>query len=163
MATVDQIRTQLEFMAKAGAPPVTNIAQVNSVDEAAGTCDLRDEDGQLIFDVRLRPVLSGNKSFIQIPAIDSYVLAVRIEDDEDWMIIACDQVEKIAWYTGTTIFELTEKVHIESGGESLATLMDDLFQAISNMVFTTNTGPTINLVNALEFEALKTRFKTLLK
>lgn len=163
MATAAQIREAFEKMAKDGGPAVSNIAKVKSVDETKATCVLIDEDGQEFFDVRLRPVLTGNKSFILVPKVGSYVLAVRVEDDEDWMVIASDEIEKIGYYIGSTIFELTDKVHVEAGGENLANLMEQLFTAIGNMVFTTNVGPTIKLVNKTEFEALNTKFKKLLK
>lgn len=163
MATPEQIRAKLKEMAKNDGPAVSNIAKVQSVDESKATCVLVDEDGQEIFDVRLRPVLTGKKSFILVPKVDSYVLAVRVEDDDDWMVIASDEIEKVGYYVGDTIVELTDKVHIAAGGENLATLIDELFEAIGKMVFTTNTGPTIKLVNILEFEDLRIKFKTLLK
>ncbi|MNF85670.1 hypothetical protein D3C85_112880 [compost metagenome] len=163
MATPEQIRKALKDMAKSDGPAVSNIAKVKSVDETKAICVLVDEDDQEIFDVRLRPVLTGKKSFILVPKVGSYVLAVRVEDDDDWMVIAADEVTKVAYYVGSTTLELTDKVHIEAGGENLASLIDDLFEAIAKMVFTTNVGPTIKLVNKPEFEALRTKFKTLLK
>lgn len=162
MTTEEQIRQALERMAKGVGPAVSNIAKVKSVDETKALCVLVDEDGQEILDVRLRPVLSNKKSFILVPKVDSFVLAVRVEDDDDWMVIAADEVTKVGYYVGETLFELTDKVHISAGGENLADLIDNLFTAIGNMVFTTNAGPTINLVNKLEFEELNQKFKSLL-
>lgn len=150
-------------MAKENGPAVTNIAKVKSVDEAKATCELEDEDGQLIFDVRLRPVLTGKKSFMQIPKVGTYVLAVRIEDDEDWMVIGCDEVEKVGWYVGETFIEFTDKIEMKAGGESMGVLIDSLFDAIAAMSFVTPTGNTTALVNAVQFSDLKLRFKTLLK
>ena len=95
MPTPEQIRAALKEMAKNDGPAVSNIAKVKSVDETKATCVLVDEDGQEIFDVRLRPVLTGNKSFILVPKVGSYVLAVRVEDDEDWMVIASDEIDKV--------------------------------------------------------------------
>jgi hypothetical protein len=163
MATPEQIRAGFKRMAKQDGPAVTNIAKVKSVDENKATCILVDEDDQEIYDVRLRPVLSGNKSFILVPKVGTYVLAVRVEDDEDWMIIAADEVTKVGYYVGKTIFELEDKVNIEAGGESLGGLIDDLFAAIGNMVFVTPAGNTTLLVNTAEFLTLKTRFKKVLK
>ncbi|WP_156101326.1 hypothetical protein [Flavobacterium gilvum] len=142
---------------------MSNIAKVKSVDENKATCILEDEDGQEFFDVRLRPVLSGKKSFVLVPKVGSYVLAIRIEDDDDWMVIASDEIEKVGFEIGITKMELTDKVHIEANGESLATLFDDLFAAIGNMVFVTPSGNTTSMVNIAEFTTLKTRFKQLLK
>lgn len=162
-ATAEQIRKRLQEMAKNDGPAVSNIARVKSVDEEKGTCILVDEDEQEIFNVRLRPVLSGKKSFILVPKVDCFVLAIRVEDDDDWMVIAADEVEKMGYYLGNTTMELTDKVHVEANGESLATLIDGLFTAIGNMVFVTPSGNTTALVNTAEFTDLKTRFKQLLK
>jgi hypothetical protein len=163
MATADQIREGLQKMAKSQGPAVSNIATVKSVDEKKATCVLIDEDGQEIFEVRLRPVLTGNKSFILLPKVGSQVLAVRVEDDDDWMVIACDEIEKVGYYLNGVEIEFKEKLKFNANGEKLATLMDDLFSAIGNMVFTTPNGPTTSLVNAPQFEALKERFTNLLE
>lgn len=161
--TIEDIRQKLGDLAGSSGPAVSNIAKVKSVDENGAVCVLEDEDGQEIPEVRLRPVLTGKKSFLQIPKIGSLVLAVRIEDDEDWMIIACDEVDKFLWATDTTKVELTDKVHISANNKNMAELIDKLFEAILKMRFTTNAGPTIRLINRPEFESLKNEFKELLK
>ncbi|AZA84787.1 hypothetical protein C1637_18570 [Chryseobacterium lactis] len=163
MATPEYIREGLKQIASSHAPAVSNIAQVKSVNEEKATCILIDEDGQEYLDVRLRPVLTGNKSFIQIPKVGSYVLAVRVEDDDDWMIIACDVVEKFYWKTESANLELSDKIHMEANGKNFAKLVDTLFDAIRDMKFTTNYGPTINLINLQDFEKLRNEFKSLLK
>ena len=161
--TIEDIRQKLGDLAGSSGPAVSNIAKVKSVDENGAVCVLEDEDGQEIPEVRLRPVLTGKKSFLQIPKIGSLVLTVRIEDDDDWMIIACDEVDKFLWVTDTTKVELTDKVHISANNKNMAELIDKLFEAILKMRFTTNTGPTIMLINRAEFESLKNEFKELLK
>lgn len=161
--TIEDIRQKLGDLAGSSGPAVSNIAKVKSVDENGAVCVLEDEDGQEIPEVRLRPVLTGKKSFLQIPKIGSLVLAVRIEDDEDWMIIACDEVDKFLWVTDTTKIELTDKVHISANNKNMAELIDKLFEAILKMRFTTNAGPTIRLINRPVFESLKNEFKELLK
>lgn len=161
--TIEDIRQKLGDLAGSSGPAVSNIAKVKSVDENGAVCVLEDEDGQEIPEVRLRPVLTGKKSFLQIPKIGSLVLAVRIEDDDDWMIIACDEVDKFLWVTDTTKIELTDKVHISANNKNMAELIDKLFEAILKMRFTTNAGPTIRLINRPEFESLKNEFKELLK
>lgn len=162
MATAEQIRKGLEDMAKSHAPAVSNIATVKSVDEEKGTCVLIDEDEQEYLDVRLKPVLSGNKSFMQIPKIGTYVLAVRIEDDEDWMVIACDEVEKFLWITATCILEISDKFLIEANNQNLLTLMQRLFTVVERG-YQTNTGVTIKLILDTEMASIKNDFKQLLK
>ncbi len=83
MATEEQIREGFQKLAQKFGPAVSNIAIVKSVDEAKATCVLIDEDEQEYLDVRLRPVLNGKQSFLQVPKVGTYVLAIRIEDDDD--------------------------------------------------------------------------------
>lgn len=168
MATPEQIRAKLKEMAKNDGPAVSNIAKVKSVDETKATCVLIDEDGQEIFDVRLRPVLTGKKSFILVPKVGSYVLAVRVEDDDDWMVIASDEIEKIGYYIETSIFEMDSTGFLlKKENETLKKIMVDLIAAIKAMSFALTTPDTINgsttmLNNAVQFEAIETRINQFL-
>jgi hypothetical protein len=169
MPTVEQIRIGFERMAKMSGPAVSNIAKVKSVDEENGTCVLVDEDGQPIFNVRLRPVLTGKKSFILVPKVGSFVLAIRVEDDDDWMVIAADEVEKIGYYFGTTIVEIDATGFLfQKENETLKKILADLLVAIKAMSFILTTPDTINgsttlLNNAAQFTAIETRINQFLK
>lgn len=169
MATPEQIRKRLQDMAKEAGPAVSNIAKVKSVDEVKATCVLVDEDGQEFFDVRLRPVLSGKKSFILVPKTGSYVLAVRVEDDDDWMVVAADEITKIGYYIGNTIIEIDATGFLlQKENETLKKIMVDLIGAIKAMSFALTTPDTINgtttqLVNLAQFESIETRINQFLK
>ena len=171
MATAEQIRDGLKKMAEAHGPAVSNIAKVKSVDETKATCTLIDEDDQEYYNVRLRPVLSGKKSFILVPKVGSYVLAIRVEDDDDWMIIAADEVTKIGCYVGSTIFEINEGFLLKKENETLKALMVDFIGAVKNMSFqvstvgsaTAQTGTTNTLLNLAQFTAIEARFNQFLK
>lgn len=169
MATTEQIREGFKQMAKNDGPAVSNIAKVKSVDESKAICTLIDEDGQEIFNVRLRPVLTGKKSFILVPKVGSYVLAVRVEDDDDWMIIACDEIEKIGYYIGNTIIEIDESGFLfQRENETLKKIMSDFIGAVKAMSFTLTTPDTINgsttlLNNAAQFTDIQTRINQFLK
>ncbi|MCU7615668.1 hypothetical protein NZ698_00540 [Chryseobacterium sp. PBS4-4] len=162
MTTAEQLRRGFDSYARSMAPPVSNIARVKSVDEEEGTCILIDEDDQEFLDVRLKPVLSENKSFLQIPKVGTFVLAVRVEDDDDWMVIACDEVDKFLWIVGNTKLELTDKICMEANNQNLLSLMERLFTVLDRG-YQTNTGVTIQLVLQPQFELIKQDFKKLLK
>lgn len=162
MAQPEQIREALGLLAKNNSAALSNLAKVKSVNEAKATCILIDEDGQEYLDVRLRPVLTGKQSFLQIPKIGSTVLAVRIEDDEDWMVIASDEVDKFLWKTPTAQVEVSDKLLMAANGENLLNLMQRLF-AVMEKGYQTNNGPTIKLIQLVEFNAIKNDFKKLLK
>lgn len=169
MATPEQIRQALKDMAKDHGPAVSNIAKVKSVNENTALCVLVDEDGQEILDVRLRPVLSDKKSFILVPKVGSYVLAVRVEDDDDWMIIAADEVTKVGYYIGNTIIEIDAAGFLfQKENETLKKIMVDLIGAIKAMSFAvttpdTLTGNTTTLNNVPQFTEIETRINQFLK
>jgi hypothetical protein len=162
MATPEYLRAGFERMAKRFAPAVSNIARVKSVNESEATCTLIDEDDQEFLEVRLKPVISDNKSFLQIPKIGTYVLAVRVEDDDDWMVIASDQVDKFLWVVGDTKLELTDKICMEAGSQNMLSLLQRLFTVIERG-YQTNMGVTIQLILQDEFLNIKDDFKKLLK
>ena len=171
MATPEQIREKLKEMAKVHGPAVSNIAKVKSVDETKATCVLVDEDGQEIFNVRLRPVLSGNKSFILVPKVGCFVLAIRVEDDDDWMIIAADEITKVGYYIGASIFEIDNTGFLlKKENETLKKIMVDLITAIKSIQLTVSTtgtataqtGQTTSVVNLADFIAIETRINQFL-
>lgn len=95
MSIEEQIRQALSSYIKRINPDATVLGTVKSVDETAATCTVWDEDSQTtLYDVRLRPTLDGNKSITLIPAFNTWALAVRIEDSEDWMVLAVGELAK---------------------------------------------------------------------
>ena len=58
--------------------------------------------------------------------------------------------------------EEVDTVSLKNSEEDLATLIKELFDAILAMSFTTNYGPTTQLINALTFQELKLRFEKLI-
>lgn len=117
MASDEELRERLRKMAGTYAPDVSNIAQVDSVNEKDCTCTLVDEDGQEYFNVRLKPITGKNKSLLQIPKKDSFVLAVRIESSEEWMVVACEEVEKVQLLVGSSEIVVTETDILLNGGK----------------------------------------------
>lgn len=167
--TPEQLRERLKEMAKNHGPAVSNIAQVKSVDLEKQSCVLIDEDGLELFDVRLRPVLNENKSILIVPKLKSFVLAVRVEDDDDWMVIGYDEIESFHYQTEKSVFAYDDAGFLlQKENETLKKLMTDLIAAIKNISFTVTTPDTINgtttqLVNLNDFESVETRFKAFLK
>ncbi len=144
MSNEQDIREGLAKMASKYGPQDSNIAKVKSVDETNNTCTLIDDDGLEIYNVRLLPIVAENQSIIMIPENKSLVLAIRIENTEQWMVLRATKIKKI---------------QVQAGGEDLLTLVTDLIAAIRAMKFTTNQGPTITLINDSTFAQLDNRFK----
>lgn len=146
MASDEELREGLRRTAGAYAPDSSVIAQVDSVNEDECTCVLVDNDGQEFFDVRLQPVTGKNKYFLQIPKKKSFVLAVRIEGSDDWMIVACEEVEKVQLIVGSSEVIITENDILLNGGELGGLIkISELTAKLNDLVntFNTHTHPVV--------------------
>lgn len=145
----EQIRQGLANIAAKHGPLVTLLAQVVSVDEAAFTCTCIDDDVEL-YDVRLRPVINGNESFTMYPAVDSWVLLLRVEDEQEWQVISCDAVDKIRFVVGESSYEITDGGHvIKRAGDTLWDGLKLLFESLEViMVLQGNNPDFVKLANA---------------
>lgn len=159
----EKIRLQLQRLTKSEDATVLGI--VTAVNAADFTIDLiDDETGVEYFDVRLKPVLDANEFLLVIPKVGTWCLAVKIEDEQEWYMLSVGQAEKYIIKIGTQHFEMDgQKFLIKTGDDSLGEIMNDLLQAVLMMVFTTNMGPTIKLVNASDFTTIKSRLNAILK
>ena len=141
--------------------PVT----VLSVDKSKGTCVVN--DGELDYtDVQLAAVVDETASrFYLFPKVGSSVLVSPVNEDIHRLYVeAYSEIESLALVIDGVQLKIdADGFLLKKQNETLKKLMSDLFAAIKAMVFTTNNGPTINLVNLTQFEALETRFNDFLK
>jgi len=137
------IRERLLDFAKRVGPECSMLAQVVSVDEGELTCTLYDEDSEAEFyDVRLRPVIDGNECLTIIPKVDTWVLAVRIEDSEDWLIVAVGEADKWCLKVGEAIIEQTaEGLLIKKQDDTLRQVLELIIQAVQKIVVMQGTNP----------------------
>lgn len=145
------IAKKLHDMAAGFGPDVSILATVKDVDTNECTCTLVDEDGQDFPEVRLRPITGVNKSILMIPSIGSYVLAVRIEGDDDFMIVACDQIDSIEVLSGQTKIEIGDDIKINGGALGGLVKIQELTDKINALIqiFNTHTHPVPNGVSSV--------------
>lgn len=160
-----QIRDGIKNLAKSALSSsiVTMLGQVVSVDEAEMTCVVKDYEGNEIEDIRLRPVINGKESMTLFPKVDGWALIIKIEEEDDWMLIGADEIDKIRIKVGTSEFEIQNGFLIKRADETLKKIFDDLFTAIEQLTVNTNVGPSSVPINAADFAAIKTRVDNLLK
>ncbi len=151
----EQIRRGLKELLgnKAGSGSTTVLATVDAVNEDEFTCDI-DDAGIKIYDVRLRPVLNEKEGITIFPKPGTWVLAVRIEDSQEWMVVAVDEVDKYRIVAGDMLFEMKEgKYLVQSGAENLGQCIDDLILQMQMIYAPKNTAA---------ITAIQLRFKQLL-
>jgi hypothetical protein len=160
----EQIRQALKQHIQNHTGVATVMATVKSVDESSGTCILIDEDELEMFDIRLKPVLTDDESVVMLPAVGSFVLIARIEADEEWLLIACEKVDKYRITVDESVIEMTsDGIKISKAGESLKSLLSDLIDAIEAITVPTGTGPSGVPINSAQFTAIKNRLTNFLK
>lgn len=77
-----------------GQKPVTVLGKVVSVDKAERTCTV-DDDGSLMYGVRLQCITEGESGVLVTPKVGAMVLAVDIEGTGDYMVVQASEVEWI--------------------------------------------------------------------
>lgn len=142
MGKQEEIREALAAWARKHGPDATVLATVKSVDEDAMTCVLEDDEGLEIHDVRLRPVLDGNQSITIFPKVDTWALAIRIESDEEWMLLSAGEIDKWQLVIGDTIIEQNEDgLLIQKGSDSLKEVLTNIIEAVQQIVVLYGNNP----------------------
>ncbi len=143
----------------------TFIAHVISVDKEKGTCKI--SDGKLEYiDVQLASIINeSNQKFYLFPKEDSSVIVSPINEDLHRLYVeAYSEIESLSLVIDKVQFQVDKDGFLlKKENENLKKLMADLIKAIKNLKFTTNNGPTINLINLADFTALEDRFNQFLK
>lgn len=143
----------------------TSIMTVLSVDKNKGTCTCY--DGQIEHtDVRLSAIIDAKiqKLYI-IPKVGTTVLVTPIEADYNLQFVSkVSEVDEFYLAISNVTFDIDKDGFLlKKENETLRGLIEDLISAIRAMKFTTNAGPTIQLINEAQFIAIENRFKNFLK
>lgn len=168
MSKIEQIRESLKRYAENGGPAPTMLAKVVAVNEDAKTCSL-DDDGLIYEDVRLSPIIEdevNTKGLCIYPKINTWCLAVRIENENEWLAIAFEEVFKYRLKIGTTVFEITEDgVKISKGDDTLKSCLNDLITQVKAITVTcaASGSPSTIPLNGTAFTSIKTRIDNILK
>lgn len=152
MTIEEQLREALRKLAAQAGPGVSLLAKVTSVDEANATCELQDDDTDIAYhNVRLRPVLDGNNSQMLVPKVGTWALAIRIEDTEQYMVIACGETDKLVSKIGTTELRQTAAGFvIKKGNDSLKEVFVNVIEAVQQIVVLQGNNPDyVKLTTAL--------------
>lgn len=113
MATEQEIREKLGAALK--RPSVTVLAEVKGVNQSDRTCDI-DNDGVMIFGVRLQSITKGDAGVLVIPKIGSQALCVQIEDTDCFMLLHASEVESIELFVGDKTIAMDKDGFVFNGG-----------------------------------------------
>ena len=146
----------------------TFLAQVTAVNETDLTCDVKDDQGIEIYDVRMRATVDGSDDgAVLIPSVDSWVVVASIGNSEsEYVVIATSSLSKVLYLVGTTRLEMTTAgVLIERNNQTLRAALDALVDAIKLITVTCAApgAPSTIPINAAAFDAVKAQIAQILK
>lgn len=135
---------------------------VQSVDNAAFTCDVLCANGMEIPAAQLKTLKDATKGLVLIPAVGSEVWMINIGDE--WLVLSIEELDKIIGIVGNSTFTIdTDGYSLQRSGESLANIMQDLMTALAQMTYTNGGGTTGVANNVADLNTIKTRLQNVLK
>lgn len=142
-------------------------AKVTAVRPTEGTCDVQDEEGNTIYDVRLRSSIDDYDTGIMlIPSLYSHVLIGNIGGVEtEYVVLATEDLTRVKIHIESAVLEVTSSgVSIQKGTDDLKSLLGDLLAAVKALTVTCAApgSPSSVPLNIATFISLETRLNNLL-
>jgi len=159
-----QIKESLSMFAGKYGPAAIRPATVVAVNDD-DTVNV-EASGLVIEDVRLRSVVKPGGKVLLIPAIGSIVQIASIENSDEFIVIAVEEISKFILIIGTSKFDMDDAGFlVKKDNEDLLSIVSDLIDASVNAIYNTTNGPTTGMMPASTtvFNLIKTRFNNLLK
>ncbi|MEG3973467.1 hypothetical protein QT970_02460 [Microcoleus sp. herbarium8] len=139
---------------------VCTVLEVNADEKTVNVKPV--DDTAEIYNVRLQAE-SETGGLVLFPKVGSRVLVVFINKNSA-AVVNTSEIEKLELVIQNVKFEVDQEGFLlKKENETLKKLMADLITAIKALKFTTNNGPTINIINIADFIALESRFNQFLK
>ncbi len=153
-----RIREKLKRMAIEAVGVSSLLGTVVSV--TASTCTIKDDDTDVEYtDVRLQSIEGIDSGVLIVPQVGSFVLAIKVEDDEDYVIVSYSQISKISFKVGNSVFEQgLSTFKVENSTANLKEIIDLIIDAVMVIVVGTGTPPDYT-----KLTDAKTKLATLLQ
>ena len=179
MADENDLAGALKNITKTSDEVYAKVCEVLEIDQDEKTVNVKPVDDTAgIYNVRLQAE-SETGGLVLFPKVGSMVLVVFINKNNA-AVVNTSEIEKLELVIENSELQIDkdkflfkrEQVQLEvdqegfllkKENETLKKLMADLITAIKALKFTTNNGPTINLINIADFIALENRFNQFLK
>lgn len=160
----DMRNTLTDFVLKLGPAAIlpAKVLQVNDDD----TVRIELSAGGVINDVRLKSVVKDGARFLLIPTVGSIVQVGRIQNSEELVVLAVDEITELRLQIGDTFFSVTAAGFLlKKENDTLRSLVGELIDACLQERHTTPYGPTVALTadSQTRFNSVKTKFENLLR
>ncbi len=114
--------------------PITVLASVKSVDTAKRTCSI-DDDGVVMYGVRLQPITHGTTGITIYPKVGAQVLCAKIEEGDDYMLLHASEVDKVEVAIGQSSITIeSDKIELNGGNNDGLIKIADLTSKLNALV-----------------------------
>lgn len=137
----DDIKTQMQvFSAKHGPASIlpATVLAVNDDD----TIVIEFSDESQVDDARLKSVVKNGNKFLLVPAVGSIVQVARIENSDEYIVVAVDEISKLQVKIDTISVEATAAgIEIKKGEDSLKDVLTMMVEATQQIVVLQGNNP----------------------
>jgi hypothetical protein len=136
-----QIKDQfLKVAAKVGPDVILPATVLNVNDD--DTLHVQFSDDSEIDDVRLRSVVKDGNRFVILPAVGSTVQVARIENSDEYVVIAVEDITKSKCVIGSTSFDIDAAgILLQKDNDTLKQALKLLIEAVQAIVVIQGTNP----------------------
>lgn len=132
---IEHIKKELAVFAGRFAPATIIPATVLSYNATDETVSVKLSNGAVIDDVRLRSVIKAGNKKIDLPKIGSTVLIGSIENSNEYVVIAVEEIEKEQWVIGPVKFEVDSSGFlVQKGTDTLKEILTLIIEAVNVIV-----------------------------
>lgn len=109
---IEQIRDELHKFSSKRGPAAIIPAVVKSINEDESTISVVFSDEVMIDDVRLRSVVKTGNKIVWLPKLESVVLVGCIENSDEYVCLAMEEVDKVLYVVDNTKVETSANGHL---------------------------------------------------
>lgn len=141
MKEIDQISKQLSYFASQYGPSAVVTATVKAVN-ADDTVSVEFAEGGTIDDCRLKSIVKDGNKVITIPAVGSEVLAGRIDNSDEFVVLAVHEITDIVEIIGDTRYSHNANGFLlAKGNDHLLKVFQLIIEAVMQIVVIQGTNP----------------------
>jgi hypothetical protein len=128
--TQEETKKELAKFAGHYGPAAVLPATVLSVNDD-DTVEIEFSDGAVVDDARLKSVVKDGNKFLLVPAVNSIVLVAKIENSDEYYVIAVDEITEVLAVIGNTKVQVNATgLLFERGNDTLGKVLQDLIAEV---------------------------------
>ena len=138
---IQQIKEQFGDFANKYGPAAIIPAQVTAINED-DTIAVVFSDGVELDDVRLKSVVKSGNKVLLIPTIGSTVMVGKIQNSDEYIVIAVDEISEVVYNIGSAKYSVTsEGFLLQKGNDTLKEILTLIIEAVQPVVVIYGNNP----------------------